>query len=171
MRGHPHTPDRCRGVSLIELVVALLLASGLGLFTVLSVLPVTQGMLLARRNAAAAQKAQVAMTRMVRELQAITNVVSGTGQTLTYDMVDDAGAVHRRTLAWSAGGALTLNGIPLSDDVAQFALRYYTAPGGSAQSTWSPSSPLAEIVLQSAVTGGIVYTNKVYMRYLQTGSP
>ena len=156
--------DARSGVTLIELVVALVLVGVLVLSVILSVLPATEGMLLTRRNVEAAQKAQFAVTRLLREFTAITNVVSGSSQVFVYDMVDDGGATFRRTAAWSAGGPLTLNGVPLSDDVELFALRYYATPGGGAQVAWTPSLPLVEFVLQPASAGGMVYTNRVFLR-------
>lgn len=158
--------DRCRsaGVTLIELVVAMVLVGLLIMSFLMSVVPVAEGMLIVERNTEASQKAQLAVTRLIRELTATTNVVAGTTTTMVFDMVDVAGTGQRRTLSWSAGGPLTLNGIPLSDDVALFALRYRATPAGAAQNVWSPALPLVEFVLQSASTGGIVYTNRVFLR-------
>ena len=155
------------GMTLIEMVAVLLLLGILALSLVLAVVPVTQGLLMARGSVNASQKSHLALTRLVREFTAITNVVSGTGQSLVYDFRDSAGVGHRRTVNWSAGGALTLEGVPLTDDVAAFALRYYEGPGEAAQNNWSAAMRMVEIVLQSDSVGAIVYTNRVYLRGLE----
>lgn len=154
-----------RGFTLIELLVVLLLAALLvGAFTAVLV-PATEGLTLVRRNTEAAQKAQFAMTRMVREMGALTNIVSGTGTAITYDFVDPDGNNRRSTLAWAgAGQPLTLNTIPLSDDVAQFALRYYTSPSATPATTWGPTMRQLEIVLQSATAGSMIYSNRLAIR-------
>lgn len=163
------TATRCPagGFTLIEMTVTMVLVALLLLSFSLSVVPVTEGMLLARRHTDAAQKAQHAIGRLVREFTSITNVVSGTGSALVYDTVDVNGVTHRRTVSWNAGGPLLLNGIPLSDDVGFFALRYYTAPDGAPQTGWNSSMRLAELILQSQTGGGIIYSNRVYLRNLE----
>ncbi len=153
------------GVTLIELTVAVLLVGLLALSFALSVVPVTEGVLLARRHGDAAQKAQLAVGRMVRELTAVTNVVSGTAQAFVYDTVDISGAGHRRTLSWSAGNPLLLDGVALSDDVLSFQIRYSATPGAAAQSAWTPPARLLEFVLQSASDPFMMYTNRVFLRY------
>ncbi len=155
------------GMTLIEMVAVLLLLGILALSLVLAVVPVTQGLLMARCSVNASQKSHLALTRLVREFTGITNVVSGTGQSLVYDFADSAGVGHRRTVNWNAGGALTLDGVPLSDDVAAFALRYYAEPGGTAQNNWSAAMRMVEIILQSDSVGGVVFTNRVYLRGLE----
>lgn len=154
-----------RGFTLVEMIVVLLLAALLaGAFTAVLV-PATEGLTLVRRNTEAAQKAQFAMTRMVREMGAMTNIVSGTGTAITYDFLDPDGNNRRSTLAWAgAGQPLTLNAVPLSDDVAQFALRYYTSPGAAPAANWNTAMRQLEIVLQSATAGSIIYSNRLAIR-------
>ncbi len=154
------------GLTLIEMIVALLLVGLLALSFALSVVPISEALLVARRQTESVQKAQHAIGRLVREFSSITNVVSGTGQSMIYDTLDGAGVSHRRTVSWSPGQPLSLNNVPLSDDAGVFALRYYDGPGGSAQSAWSPSTRIAEIILQSQTGSGIIYSNRVHLRYL-----
>jgi len=152
------------GFTLIEMVVVVLLVGLLVFSVAMSVLPATEGLLLVRRNVAAAQKAQLALGRLVREFTAITNVVAGAAQSLVYDMVADSGVVQRRTDAWSDGWALALNGIPLSDDVARFALGYYETADGSALASWNASVQLIEISLQSRDIPVRTFVNRVCLR-------
>lgn len=152
------------GMTLIEMVVVLLLVALLVFSVTMAIVPASEAMLLTRQNVATAQKAQFALGRMVRECTAITNVVSGTTRSLVYDMVDETGTAQRRTLAWNDGGPLTLNGIPLSDDVASFQLQYFEAPGGTARNSWNPSVQLVEIALQSRNIPYRTFINRVYLR-------
>lgn len=155
---------RRSGYTLIELVAVLLLSGLLATGFVLAVIPVTQGLLLVRRHTGSVQKAQHFFNRMNRELVTATNVVSGTAQTLVFDRVGAGGVSQRRTLNWGGGAVVTLNNVPLYDDVGSFVLRYYETPTGSPQANWSSSIRLIEIVLQSQTGSGMVYTNRVYMR-------
>lgn len=152
------------GFTLIEMVVVLLLVGLLVFSVALSVLPATEAILLVRRNVSAAQKAQLALGRLVCEFTAITNVVSGSAQSLVYDMVDPAGITQRRTVAWTDGGALTLNAIPLSDDVAAFTLRYYESADAAALPSWSADAQLIEISLQSRDIPVRTFVNRVCLR-------
>lgn len=152
------------GYTLIELVAVLLLVGILAIGFVLAVVPVTEGMLLLRRHTGTVQKAQHFFNRMNRELIAATNVVSGSAQTLVFDRLGEGGNSQRRTLNWDGGAVVTLNTVPLYDDTASFALRYYETPAGTPQANWSGATRLIEIVLQSKAGSGILYTNRVYMR-------
>ena len=155
------------GMTLIELVVVLLLIGFLGLSFVLAVVPVTQGLLLTRGSVEATQKSHLALTRLAREFTAITNVVSGTGQSMVYWVDDVAGVSGQRTVSWSVGGALFLNGAPLTDDVASFGLRYYATPDGGGQHQWNDTMRIVEIILQPGSFGSVVFTNRVYLRGLE----
>ena len=152
------------GYTLIELVAVLLLGGLLATGFVLAVVPVTEGMLLLRQHTGSVQKAQHFFSRMNRELVTATNVVSGTAQALVFDRLGEGGSSQRRTLNWGGGAVVTLNDVPLYDDTASFALRYYETPAGTPQVSWSSSTRLIEIVLQSQTGSGILYTNRVYMR-------
>lgn len=153
-----------QGVTLIEMVVVMLLMGLLILSFALSVLPVTEGLLLVRQNVNSAQKSQLALGRLEREFTVITNVVSGGATSMVYDFLDENGIPQRRTVSWTSGQPLKLNGVSLSDDVARFGLQYYAAPGAPVQSVWSGTTRIIEIVLQSQAGGGIVYTNRVFVR-------
>jgi len=142
-------------------LLVILVGGWLGLFR-----PETVSLgLLVRENVATAQKAQFAIGRIVRECTALTNVVAGTGDTLVYDMVDATGTPGRRTLAWQQGGPLTLNNIPLSDDVGNFQLRYYETPDGTARTTYSTSVQLLEITLQSRAIPYRTFVDRICLRF------
>lgn len=131
-----------RGFTLIEMIAVLLIVGVLALATVTALAPMAEGYLLARENAESAQALAFATARLAREFSSVTNVVSGTERTITYDHLDQNGVLRRRTLAWSgtAGTPLTLDTVALLDNVGDLEFRYYTAPGQAAQSAWTAAS-------------------------------
>ena len=146
-----------KGFTLIEVIATLLLVAILAVSVAISLLPMTQGLMQVRDNAAAAQKARLAMARLTRELTTISNVVSSGSGGIMYDFLVPAGnwyATRTHTVSWSGtpGAPLLLEGVPLSDDVANFSLSY--APG---------PPPVIDIVLQSQV-GGNVFSTRIAPR-------
>ena len=119
------------GFTLIETIAVLLLVAILAVSVGISVLPMSQALMQVRANAAAAQKARLALARVAREFTTITNVVASASDGITYDFLVPAGnwyAAVRRSLAWS-GDELLLDGVPLCDDVDAFDLRLETVAG------------------------------------------
>ena len=150
-----------KGFTLIEIVATLLLVALLAVSAVVSILPMAQGLMQIRDNAGAAQKARLAMARISWEFTTISAVVSSGPHTLTYDFLVPAGAwyvAQRHTLSWSGtpGDPLLLEGVPLTDDVADFALAIFDAPGPA--TNW-----VVAVVLQSQV-GSHAFSNNVVPR-------
>ncbi len=156
-----------KGMTLIEIVAGLLLLGLLGISFVLAVVPVTQGLFMTRGSVEATQKTHLALTRLVREFTVITNVVSGSGQSIVYGVDDALGIGGQRTVSWIPGESLLLNGVPLTDDVASFGLWYYAAPGGSGQQNWDNDMRIVEIRLRPQSFDAVVFTNRVYLRGLE----
>jgi len=131
-----------RGFTLIEMIAVLLIVGVLALMTTSALAPLAEGYLLARDNADAAQTLAFATARLTREFSSITNVLSGTARTITYEHLDQDGVLRRRTLTWSgtAGTPLTLDDVALLDDILNLEFRYYTAPGQPAQAAWTATS-------------------------------
>ena len=153
-----------KGFTLIELIATLLLVALVGLSAVISMLPMAEGLMQIRDNAAAAQKARLAMARISREFTTISGVVSSGPNAITYDFLVPAGAWYatvRHTLSWSGtpGDPLLLEGVPLTDDVADFALNLYDAPGAS--TNW-----VVAVALQSQV-GSQAFSNRIVPRNIQ----
>ena len=149
------------GFTLIEILATLVLVAVLAVSLVISLLPMTEGLMQVRANADAAQKARLAMARLSREFTTITNVASWSAHAIHYDFLVTSGAWHAtrsHTLAWSGtpGDPLLLEGVPLTDDVADFALAVYDAPG--AATNW-----VVAVALQSQV-GIHAFSNRIVPR-------
>lgn len=152
--------------SLIEVLAVILLSGVLVLATSIALLPLVEGFFQVSRNAALAQKTNLALERVVREMTTITNVVAASQTSITYDFLDPAGAPRRRILAWEGPGAsLALNTVPLLDGVKQFRLRYYASATGAPGETWTSAMRLVEISLD-AESGADPYTTRVQPRNL-----
>ena len=163
----------CRGqagFTLIELLLSLVLVGILVSLGGMGVVSIIQGYVFTRLNAATAQKAQVALSRLDRELIHGSAVTSGTGTSITFECVKEGGTVTR-TVSWSgvAGEPLYLGGDILVDGARSFNLGYYDAPDGAKQSTWTAgSSRLIEVslVMSAADGGDLTFTTRVIPRDL-----
>ena len=154
------------GFTLIEIVATLLLVALLAVSAVISMLPMTQGLMQVRDNVAAAQKARLALARLSREFTTISEVVSSGPHAITYDFLVPAGAWYatvRHTLSWSGtpGDPLLLEGVALSDDVADFSLNLYDAAG-------APTNWVLDVVLRSQV-GIHAFSNTIVPRNIGGG--
>ena len=155
-----------KAFTLIEVIAVILLTSVLVLASSIALLPLVEGFFQVGRKSDLAQKTNLALERIVREMTTITNVVSGSQTSIAYVFLDPAGAPQSRTLSWEgAGTALALNSVPLLDGVELFRLRYYATPSGAPGGAWTPAMRLVEITLD-VESGAVPYTTRVKPRNL-----
>ena len=119
-------PDKT-GFTLVELVTVILIAAILSTIAGMGLVQIANGYVFARENAAAAQKAQVALARLVRELSSIKAITSATAASLTYQRENDAThLIETHILSWAgADQPITLDGDALVDKVNSFGLTYH----------------------------------------------
>ena len=160
--------QRKSGVSLIEVLAALVLVGVSVSVSGVLLAPLVQTFLNAHKASELMHQSQLAMARMSREFTTITNVVSGSNGAITYDTLDSSGGGHRRTISWdgSAGSALLLNTSTLAGEVQLFRLSYVDSVGEAQQSSWGADSTIIEVLLDMGVAGSI-YTNRFYPRNLR----
>jgi prepilin-type N-terminal cleavage/methylation domain-containing protein len=156
-----------RGFSLVEMIAVLLLLAVLGVSAFISLIPMTEAMMQSRTAVGSVHKINLAGERLSSEFLTITNVAAGGSRFITFDFLDPNGRTTRHAVSWSGvpGESLMLEGIPLSDDVRSFELRYYADPDATAQSQWFSDARLIEIVLHS-LRSEWCYTNRVVPRNL-----
>lgn len=155
-----------KGFTLIEIVVTLLLVGITAALAGMWIISVTNGYIFTRNNMETTQKAQLAMTRLVKEFKAITAVGSNSANSISYTRSDIALGSVTSTVALS-GSELQLNGNALADNVNEFTLRYCdhvadaanaTNAGNNCSAGWTSTSRLIFITLKLTGAGNVVST-------------
>lgn len=143
-----------RGLTLIEMIASLAIVAILAAIAGVGIVQITRGFLLARDTAEVAQKAQLAMARMVKEFAHLTDVAGGSNSSLRFSAyhADEPAAPEREfILSWdgtpgspllltsrSAAGDMT---DVLADGVVLFDLSYiYYDLGGTLTTTSTPTA-------------------------------
>lgn len=143
------------GFTLIELTTAIVIVSILSVMAGMGLVQIANGYAFARKNAVAAEQAQIALARVVKELSAAQTITTATATptSITYTR---AGTPH--TLAWqSADKPLTLDLDTLIDKVQSFSLTYRNTYG-AAVSTYSSATAVIELTFQINVYNDILLT-------------
>jgi prepilin-type N-terminal cleavage/methylation domain-containing protein len=166
------------GFTLIEIIVSLILVGVLAAMGGMAIVQVVQGYMMTRENSATTQKAQLAMSRITREIIEMINIPSDA--TATALPINNAGG--NRTIGLNSGalkmafGADTLtNGDILIDNVSAFTLVYYSRNASSGAvvtaSTWPSTNDITtlttiDVNLQISRTGGgtLAFANRVAPR-------
>lgn len=144
---NPHS-KASDGFTLIEMIASLAIVGILAAIAGIGLVQFAEGYALARSGAESAQKAQLAMMRMVKEFHHILDVPAGSSLSIRFDSFHADEALDTRrsfSLAWNgtAGDPLLLTCLdcpggnvtaPLADNVVSFGLTYlyYDAAGNLA---------------------------------------
>lgn len=157
------------GFTIFEMVVVLALTGALIVAAGRAAVSMTEAFLQSRTAVTAAQKVQLALSRLAREFTVISDVSSGGGTSLTYQSRDSNGNLVWHTLSWngSAGDSLLLDGDVLIDDVNSFDLSYvyYNAAGTEVvEATWTANSEGIEVELEVGDIPGRQYATRVFAR-------
>ena len=145
-----------RGFTLIELVAVLLLVGVLIASSMVSLIPVAEGLMQARQNAVILRKSRLAFARLSREFSAITEVVAGNSHSIQYVFWDASRNAFNRTLSWSgtSGDPLRLDNVILTDEVADFRLQYLSWTNSANSPT---NAPIIELSLRgTAMSSALV---------------
>jgi prepilin-type N-terminal cleavage/methylation domain-containing protein len=114
-----------KGFTLIEVIVTLVLVGITAALAGMWIVSVANGYIFAKMNASTTQKAQLAMTRLVKEFAAIQSVTTPTsGTQITYTRTDSSLSGTVDGSVTTNGSLLQLNGNTLTDSVSEFTLRY-----------------------------------------------
>ncbi len=120
------------GFTLIEIIVSLLLVGIMAVLAGIGLVAITKGYFFSQQSNETSLKAQVAMARIIKDIglqdpkaeDYIIKEARDTSIKLTYTDPVTATVVNR-TIALS-GTEVQIEGIPLTDKVAEFKLEYFT---------------------------------------------
>jgi prepilin-type N-terminal cleavage/methylation domain-containing protein len=133
-----------KGFTLIEIIAALVLGGILLAVAGMGVAKISQNLVFTQKNAATTLKAQVALTRLEKELDLITVVSTASMATsLTYTSLksDATGTpVAGSHMLSYAGGNILLDGDILVDGCTRFSMAYWDTYNGTSSSTWSAAT-------------------------------
>ena len=117
------------GFTLIELVTVIMITAIVSAVAGMGLVQIANGYVFARENATTAQKAQVALARLVKELSSIQSISSATAVSLTYQRENETThLIETHALSWAAADQpITLDGDALLDKLQSFGLTYYDA--------------------------------------------
>ena len=141
-----------KGFTLIEVIVTLVLVGITAALAGMWIVSVANGYVFAKMNASTTQKAQLAMTRLVKEFSSINLITSSSGNQIIYTRTDSVLATTSPyTVSQTGSNSLLLNGYILTDSVSVsgFTLRYCSTNDLTCTSdTWIPGvSKIIEIKL------------------------
>ena len=117
-----------KGFTMIELITALVIISIISVMAGMGLVQIANAYLLAKQSTVGAQQAQIALTRLSKELSGLEVISSATATSITYKRIyKGIGPLEQsHSLAWTAPGQpLTLDGDTLIDKVQVFMLTYY----------------------------------------------
>lgn len=124
------------GFTLIEVIVSLIIIGIITAFAGMAIVTGVKGYVFTRDNASISQKAQLAMSRLSRELMELTNVTTANASRITYERMDGSYTIYTEDSKIKiASGENPSGGNELVDYVSSFALTYNPDTGGN--STWS----------------------------------
>jgi prepilin-type N-terminal cleavage/methylation domain-containing protein len=115
-----------KGFTLIELTTAIVIVSILSVMAGMGLVQIANGYAFARKNAVAAEQAQIVLARVAKELTGIEVISpSSTATSMIYKRVGTSEQSH--ILAWTAAAdqPLTLDNDTLIDKVQSFSIAYY----------------------------------------------
>lgn len=144
-----------KGFTLIEMIAVIVLMGITAALAGMWIVSVANAYLYSKLNMDTTQKAQLAMTRVTKELTAIKTVNAGAAAQLTYtrsnyDYVNmmDPGDLTQTLKYDAAGGTLTINGNILTDNVSNFTMSYCDEVNSTnCPTNWSSTSRIIQITL------------------------
>lgn len=150
------------GFTLIEAISAIVIITIISVLAGMGLIQIASGYAFAKKNAVIAQQAQIALTRLSKELSALQSVSESpapTSASLTYVR---EGVSH--TLAWTGTDQpLTLDGDILVDKVKSFSLTYYNKYNDSSPTTYSSATVIIQMTLelQAGDDTTVAFTDRV----------
>ncbi len=160
------------GFTLIEIIVVLVLVGIVAAIAAMGFVTGIQGYLFAREMAPTSQKANLAMSRLTRELMEISTVTS-TSTAPAPTSISFTNIYGSQSIAFdSVNKQITINGDVLIDNVNSFTLTYYngTNPSWSCCDAKSLSSIKIDLIVNRTDSGGGTITFSTVINPRNTGN-
>lgn len=144
-----------QGFTLIEIIASLIIIGVLSAMFSVGIGKIFQGFVNSKDNADTSLKAQLALSRIAKELRSVDSVTSGGQTAITYSFIRDGVSVSNRTLSWSgtANDPLMLGSNILAEDVNNFEIKYHTSYSDAGDTTWNGTEKMIGITLE--LTGAL----------------
>ena len=132
------------GFTFIEVIMAIVIVSIISVLAGMGLVQITNAYVFAKKNAVAAEQAQITLTRLTKEFSAIQSISAATATLMTYKRWDETSHTYKSyTLAWSGADQRIMLGIMpdmdiLMDKVTSFSLSYYNINPGSPPFAMTP---------------------------------
>ncbi|QTA79333.1 Prepilin-type cleavage/methylation domain-containing protein [Desulfonema limicola] len=153
-----------KGFTLLEVVITLILMSIIGSLSGLGLIQIVDGFLLSKYNTETAQKSQMAMTRLIKEIQSIEYIFTDEPPTQTFiKYLRDDGTADFHKISFSAG-EITIDNNILINSVNDFNMTYYEKfDQVTADGNFSPSATMIELKLKLDSGSGISSEFKTFV--------
>jgi prepilin-type N-terminal cleavage/methylation domain-containing protein len=133
------------GFTFIEVIMAIVIVSIISVLAGMGLVQITNAYVFAKKNAVAAEQAQITLTRLTKEFSAIQSISAATATSMTYKRWDETSHTYKSyTLAWSGADQRIMLGEDimdkdiLMDKVTSFSLSYYNINPGSPPFAMTP---------------------------------
>jgi prepilin-type N-terminal cleavage/methylation domain-containing protein len=146
-------PFNDKGFTLVEAIASLVLIGIIAAIAGIGLVQISEGYVFSKRNAETVQKAQFAMTRLVKEVAALTAISDPAAASVTITR-PQGGTSVTQAIALS-GNAVQINGVTLIDQVTAFALAYYDGTGAAT----ATAAAIRRIDITLTVTGANSYSS------------
>lgn len=138
------------GFTLVEIIASLVIIGILALMTGVGISNIYKGYLYTKDNASTSLRAQVALTRLMKELGSVESITNGSKTSLTYAYIKNGTLVSNRTVSWagSASDPLMLGGNILARDINDFELTYYASYSDAGDNVWNGTEKMIGVTLK-----------------------
>ena len=161
------------GFTLVEIIASLFIIGMIASIAGMGIVQLANGFIFSKKNAETVQKAQIVMSRLVKELTSDTTLSSGTSIAVIFTNSRSTGSHQIRwdnatkQLLFDENTAAS-DEVILTDGVSSFDLKYYDSYStpSSPSTSYSSASSIIEITLELDGAGdtSTAFTDRVFLR-------